>query len=151
MRWQADMDLEHCIGTTCTSVEIGKDKYLTEVRSSGHNLIADEPIASGGKDLGMNPNELLLASLGTCTAMTLRMYADRKEWPVDRICVDLTMDIVKGNEQQTTYIKRHIRIEGKLEDIQRQQLLEIADKCPLHRIITNSIVITSNLMPVKAE
>ena len=141
------MDIEHCIGTSCTSVEIGKDNYRTEVRSSGHKLVADEPIATGGKDLGMNPNELLLGGLGACTVMTLRMYANRKEWPVDRICVDLTMDIVKGNQQQTTFIKRHIRIDGNLDDSQTQRMLEIADKCPLHRIITNPIIITSNLMP----
>ena len=138
--------MEHCIGTSCTSVEIGKDKYRTEIRASGHTVIADEPVAVGGKDEGVNPNELLLASLGTCTAMTLRMYADRKKWPVDSICVDLTMDIVKGNEQQTTYIKRHIRIEGEVTDEQRQRMLQIADSCPLHRIMMNPIVITSNLV-----
>lgn len=145
------MEMEHCIGTSCTSVEIGKDKYRTEVRASGHSFVADEPTASGGKDLGMNPNELLLASLGTCTAMTLRMYADRKEWPVDRIIVDLTLDIVKGNQQQTTYIKRHIRIDGDIDDEKRQRMLQIADSCPLHRIMTNPILITSNLMPGKKE
>ncbi len=140
------MELEHCIGTTCTSVEIAKDKYRTEIRASGHTVIADEPLAVGGKDEGINPNELLLASLGTCTAMTLRMYADRKEWPVDRIYVDLAMDIVKGNGQQTTYIKRHIRIDGDVTDEQRQRMLQIADSCPLHRIMMNPIVITSNLI-----
>lgn len=138
--------MEHCIGTTCTTVEIGKDKYRTEVRASGHTVIADEPVAVGGKDEGMNPNEFLLASLGTCTAMTLRMYADRKSWPVDSICVDLTMDIVKGNEQQTTYIKRHIKIDGDIDDDQRQRMLQIADSCPLHRVMTNPIVISSNLI-----
>ncbi|WP_411273143.1 OsmC family protein [Daejeonella sp.] len=145
------MDQEHCIGTSCTSVEIGTDKYRSEIRASGHSIIADEPTSSGGEDLGINPNELLLASLGTCTAMTLKMYADHKEWPVDRIFVDLTMDIVKGNQQQTTYIKRHIRIEGSIDEEQRQRILQIADSCPLHRIITNPIVITSNLMPGKEE
>jgi len=141
------MELEHCIGTTCTSVEIGKDHYRTEIRASGHTVIADEPKEVGGKDEGMNPNELLLASLGTCTAMTLRMYADRKEWPVNRICVDLTMDSVKGNEQQTTFIKRHIKIDGDITDEQRRRMLQIADSCPLHKIMTNPIVITSNLLP----
>ncbi len=139
--------MEHCIGTTCTSVEIGKDKYRTEIRASGHTVVSDEPVEIGGKDEGMNPNELLLASLGTCTAMTLRMYADRKEWPVDSICVDLTMDIVKGSDQQTTYIKRHIKINGNLSEEQWQRLLQIGDKCPLHRIMNSPIVISSNLIP----
>lgn len=143
--------MEHCIGTTCTSVEIGKDKYRTEVRASGHTVVADEPVAVGGKDEGINPNEFLLASLGTCTAMTLRMYADRKSWPVDRICVDLTMDIVKGNDQQTTYIKRHIRIDGNINEHQKQRMLQIADNCPLHRVMTSPIVITSNLVPGEGE
>ncbi len=141
------MELEHCTGTTCTSVEIGKDKYRTEIRSGGHTVISDEPVEMGGKNEGMNPNELLLASLGTCTAMTLRMYADRKEWPVNNICVDLTMDIVKGNEQQTTYIKRHIKIDGDISEEQRQRMLQIGDMCPLHRIMNNPIVISSNLIP----
>lgn len=141
------MELEHCTGATCTSVEIGKDKYRTEIRASGHKVIADEPLEIGGKDEGVNPNELLLASLGACTAITLRMYADRKEWPIERICVDLTMDIIKGNDQQTTYIKRHIKLDGNIDDTQRQRMLQIADSCPLHRIMTNSIVITSNLLP----
>jgi putative redox protein len=143
--------MEHCIGTSCTTVEIGKDKYRTEVRASGHTVVADEPVAVGGKDEGMNPNEFLLASLGTCTAMTLRMYADRKGWPVDNICVELTMDIVKGDEQQTTYIKRHIRIDGIIDDDQRQRMLQIADSCPLHRVMTNPIVITSNIIPGEEE
>ena len=143
--------MEHCIGTSCTTVEIGKDKYRTEVRASGHTVVADEPVAVGGKDEGMNPNEFLLASLGTCTAMTLRMYADRKGWPVDNICVELTMDVVNGNEQQTTYIKRHIRIDGIIDDDQRQRMLQIADSCPLHRVMTNPIVITSNLIPGEEE
>ena len=141
--------MEHCIGTTCTSAEIGKDLYRTEVRADKHLIIADEPLDVGGKDLGMNPNQFLLASLGTCTVMTLRMYADRKEWPVDSIKVDLTLDIVKNLNQQTSYIKRHIFIEGNINDEQKQRMLKIADSCPLHRILTNPIVITSNLLPGK--
>ncbi len=139
--------MEHCMGTTCTSVEIGKDLYRTEVRADNHLVIADEPLDIGGQDLGMNPNQLLLASLGTCTAMTLRMYADRKKWDVEKISVNLTLDIVKGDDQQTTYIKRHISIEGNVNDEQKQRMLEIADSCPLHRMLKNPLVITSNLLP----
>ena len=142
--------MEHCIGTTCTSVEIGKDLYRTEVRADGHLIIADEPLNIGGKDLGMNPNQFLLASLGTCTAMTLRMYADRKKWPVEKICVDLTLEVVKGDDQQTTYIKRHIFIDGNVNEEQKQRMLQIADSCPLHRMFNNPFVITSNLLPGSA-
>lgn len=139
--------MEHCVGTSCASVEIGKDLYRTEVKAGKHLVIADELTEVGGKDLGMNPNEFLLASLGTCTVMTLRMYADRKEWPVDKIKVDLTLDIVKSEQQQTSYIKRHISIEGKLSEEQRQRMLQIANQCPLHRILSNPIIISSNLLP----
>ena len=139
--------MEHCIGTSCTSVEIGKDLYRTEVRSAGHLVIADEPVETGGKNLGMNPNEFLLASLGTCTAMTLRMYADRKKWAVEKIRVDLTLDVVKSEQQQTSFIKRHISIEGELSAEQRQRMIKIADQCPLHKILNNPVVISSNLLP----
>lgn len=138
--------MEHCIGTTCTSVEIGKDLYRTEVRAGNHVIIADEPLEIGGKDLGLNPNELFLASLGTCTAMTLRMYADRKQWPVESVKIDLTLDITKSSEGQTSYIKRHISIVGDITEEQKQRMLKIGDSCPLHRIMTNPIIITSNLV-----
>jgi putative redox protein len=141
------MELEHCTGTTCTTAEIGKDKYTTEIRAGKHTIISDEPFELGGEDKGVNPNELFLASLGSCTAITLRMYADRKEWPVDRIQVDLKMDIVKANQTQTTYVKKHITIEGDISEEQKQRMLKIADSCPLHRIMTNPIVISSNLIP----
>ena len=141
------MELEHCIGTTCTSAEIGKDHYSTEIRAGNHTIISDEPVALGGEDKGLNPNELFLASLGSCTAITLRMYADRKEWPVDRILVDLKMDIVKSSGAQTTYVKKHITIIGDITQEQKQRMLKIADSCPLHRIMTNPIVISSNLIP----
>jgi putative redox protein len=138
--------MEHCIGTTCTTVEIGKDKYRTEVKAGNHTIIADEQTEIGGKDLGVNPYELLLASLGTCTAMTLRMYADRKEWLVDGIQVDLTLDITKSDEAQTTFIKRHISIAGDISEEQKQRMLKIADSCPVHKILENPIIITSNLI-----
>lgn len=141
------MELEHCTGTTCTTAEIGKDKYTTQISAGKHTIISDEPNDLGGKDKGPNPNELLLASLGSCTAITLRMYADRKEWLVDRIQVDLKMDIVKSSASQTSYIKRHITIEGDISEEQKQRMLKIADSCPLHRIMTNPIVISSNLIP----
>ena len=139
--------MEHCIGTTCTSVEIGRDLYRTEVKADKHLVIADEPVEIGGKDLGMNPNQFLLASLGTCTVMTLRMYADRKKWPVEKIKVDLTLDVVKSEQQQTSFIKRHISIEGDLTDEQKRRMLQIAEECPLHKLLNNPVIISSNLLP----
>ena len=138
--------VEHCAGPVCTVVEIGKDHYRTEIHADGHILISDEPVELGGKNEGINPTLLLLASLGSCTAITLRMYADRKEWAVDKIRVELSLEIVKRDLQQTSYIKRHIHFEGDLTTDQKNRLLNIADHCPLHKIMTNPIVISTNVV-----
>lgn len=138
--------VEHCAGPACTVVEIGKDHYRTEIHADGHILISDEPLELGGKNEGINPTLLLLASLGSCTAITLRMYADRKEWAVDKIRVELSLEIVKRDLQQTSYIKRHIHFEGDLTTEQKKRLLYIADHCPLHQIMTNPIVIITNVL-----
>lgn len=139
--------MEHCTGTTCTEVKIGKDLYRTEIKAGKNVIISDEPEDLGGKNEGFNPNELFLASLGSCTAITLRMYADRKKWKVDRIVVDLKLDIVTSTESRTTYIKKHITIEGDITDDERKRMLAIADHCPIHRMMTNPVVISSNLLP----
>src|SRR5690606_8614952 len=131
--------------STSTFVEIGKDNYRTEIKSGKHTVIADEPEDLGGQDLGLHPQNLLLASLGACTAITLRMYADRKKWPVEKISIELMMDTVKSDLAQTTYIKSHIRIEGDINEEQRQRMLRIADACPIHKVLENPIVMTTNL------
>lgn len=136
--------MEHCTGTPCVSIEIGKDLYRTEIKADGHTIIADEPEELGGKNEGMNPNSFLLASLGSCTAITLRMYADRKKWPVESIRINLSMDVVKSEQQKTTYIKSHVHFTGNLSEEQKRRLLKIADHCPLHKILSNPIVITTN-------
>lgn len=138
--------MEHCTGTPCISIESGREHYRTEIRADGHLLVADEPEALGGKNEGMNPNLFLLASLGSCTAITLRMYADRKKLPVEKIYITLSMDVVKSEQQQTTYISSHIRFDGQLTEEQVFRLREIADECPLHKIMTNPIVITTNTL-----
>ncbi|GAA4794436.1 OsmC family protein [Olivibacter ginsenosidimutans] len=129
------------------TVSIGKEKYKTEISNGRKVLIADEPESLGGADLGLGPKELLLSSLGSCTAMTLRMYADRKEWDLQEVNITLKMDVVPSTHQQTTYIKSHISLVGELNDEQRQRLLQIASLCPVHKILSNPIVIDSNLLP----
>ncbi|MEO8795282.1 MAG: OsmC family protein [Daejeonella sp.] len=136
--------MEHCIGTACVIVETGKEHYRTEIHADGHILIADEPIQLGGKNEGINPSLLLLSSLGACTAITIRMYADRKAWPLDHIRIELSMENQKSEQQQTTYIKKHLHFTGDLSEEQKQRLLYIADHCPIHKTLTNPIVITSN-------
>ena len=121
---------------------IGKDQYKTELITSAHYLIADEPAEKKGSNLGPDPLEFLLASLASCTAITLRMYADRKKWPVDQIKVDVTSETI----EEKTIFKREISFEGTLDESQRTRLLEIANSCPVHKILTNPIEINTNLL-----
>lgn len=138
--------------TTVTVQEAEDGVFAQAVRAGRHVLSADEPFAVGGTDIGPGPYEYLLAALGACTSMTLRMYARRKEWGVGRITVDLAHDRVHaedcaecGERDKLDRIKRVIRIEGDLDDEKRQRLLEIADKCPVHRTLTSKIHIETAL------
>jgi uncharacterized OsmC-like protein/alpha/beta superfamily hydrolase len=118
-------------------------KYQQEVMSGPHRFIADEPVAFGGLDSGPGPYDLLLASLGACTSMTLRIYADRKEIPLERVTVKLTHKRVhvedcaecEGKGRTIDRIDRTIALEGVLDAATRKQLMEIADKCPVHRTL----------------
>lgn len=127
-------------------VKIGKEKYKTEVQIAPHTLLADEPVTLGGQDLGPNPGELFLSSLGTCKAITLRMYADRKEWPLESVEVHLVLHEREGENRDTTRIACDIKLIGNLDDEQRKRLMMIADKCPVHKMLSNPIVIESNLL-----
>jgi putative redox protein len=121
---------------------IGKDQYKTELITSAHYLIADEPAEKKGSNLGPAPQEFLLAALASCTAITLRMYADRKKWPIDRIKVDVTSDTLEGK----TIFKCEISFEGPLDESQRSRLLEIANSCPVHKVLTSPIEIKTELL-----
>lgn len=139
--------MDHCVGTACITTQIGKENYRTEIRGDGHVLISDEPIELGGANSGMNPVLLFLASLGSCTAITLKMYCQRKNWIVDTIIVNLSMNVVKSDLQQTSYVDRHIQVTGDISDENKKRLLNIADQCPLHKIMSNPISITTNILP----
>lgn len=106
---------------------IGRDRYLTQIEMSGHPLTADEPPRNGGQDKGPAPYDLLLAGLGACTAITLRMYADRKEWPLESVAVELRL--VQG-EKGALHIERRLKPVG-LDAGQQQRLAEIAEKTPV--------------------
>lgn len=127
-------------------VSIGKEKYITQIELGQHTIVADEPTEIGGKDLGPAPTQLLLSSLGTCKAITMRMYADRKEWALDSVEITLTSETVKSNLQQTTYIRCTIKLTGDLDEKQKGRIYKIAEKCPIHKILTNPIVIESNML-----
>jgi putative redox protein len=121
--------------------ELDKSHYRTKVYAGGHFIYADEPEELGGTDQGMTPSALLLASLGSCTAITIRMYADRKNMALDAIKIHLSIDNKEENLNKDTRIVRKIELDGDLTDKEILRLFEIADKCPIHKILTNPISI----------
>jgi len=123
--------------------ELDQSKYKTKVFAGGHFIYADEPTELGGTDEGMNPGALLLASLGSCTAITIRMYADRKEIPLTHIKIELSICPEDEMDKSTT-IQRKIELTGDLDDQQRLRLMQIADKCPIHKLLTNPIKIETS-------
>ncbi|MFM9840563.1 MAG: OsmC family protein [Cyclobacteriaceae bacterium] len=120
---------------------IGKDRFRTEITTGGKTVIADEPEELGGTDVGPAPGEFLMVSLASCTAITLRMYADRKQWPVDKISVEVNFEKVDNK----TIFNREISLEGALDDEQRKRLLQIANACPVHKTLTSPIEIQTSL------
>ncbi len=136
------------------TASIGRERYYTEIDAHGHPLVADEPVVMGGAGLGPSPYDLLTAALGACTAMTLRMYADQKQWPLDEVDVQLKHSKVHGKDcaecddkrHKIDLIEREITLTGALSDEQRQRLLEIADKCPVHRTLHAEVKIDTRLV-----
>ena len=129
--------------------EAGGGKFQQEIMSGPHRFLADEPVKAGGLDSGPGPYDLLLASLGACTSMTLRLYADNKKLPLDRVSVRLTHNRIHAEdclncetkEGMVDRIDRNITLEGALSADERKRLLEIADKCPVHRTLESEIEI----------
>jgi putative redox protein len=134
-------------------VEGAEGAFGETVRSGTHVLRADEPVESGGNDGGPNPYAYLLAALGTCTAMTVRMYARQKSWPLHDVKVRLSHDRIHASdcadcetkEGKVDRIEKAIELMGPLSDEQRQRLLQIAERCPVHRTLVSEIVIRSRL------
>ena len=135
-------------------VQTGRTGYQTEILAGGHSLVADEPVAAGGTNTGPTPYAYLLAALGACTSITLRMYADRKDWPLDSIAVHLTHRKIHAQdcrecqtkEGRIDAIERRIELAGGLDTAQRTRLLEIAEKCPVHRTLHSEIVVKTQLL-----
>ncbi len=129
-------------------------KFANEIQAGPHALHAGEPASMGGDDSGPTPYDLLLSGLGACTSMTLRMYAERKQWPLERVTVTLTHDKIHASDcgdcetkdGKLDRIARIVRIEGDaLDDAQRAKLLEIADKCPVHRTLHGEVLVETRL------
>jgi uncharacterized OsmC-like protein/alpha/beta superfamily hydrolase len=132
---------------------IGKSELVTDILAGGHRLVADEPISSGGSNLGPTPYDYLMSGLGACTAMTLRLYADRKDWPLDSVTVRLNQQKIHAADCETCetkegrldQIERQIELEGALDDQQKDRLLQIANRCPVHLSLKSEIVIKTEL------
>jgi len=132
--------------------EAAKSGFAQLVRAGRHELFADEPFDIG-TDTGPSPYDLLLAGLGACTSMTIRMYADRKKWPLERVSVELSHSRTHANDCETCdestehlqHIERIITLTGELDAAQRDALLAIADKCPVHRTLHAGVLVSTQL------
>src|SRR5690606_10859135 len=122
---------------------IGKQKYKTELQAGNHIVTADEPEALGGENLGFTPTELLESSLAACTAMTLRMYADRKGWDLEK--VEIKVGFKRNMATGEVTFTKEIQLIGNLQPEERERLLEMGSKCPIEKMITGKITVDSYL------
>ena len=126
------------MSSTVTVKENGQGRYQQEIRAGKHQYLADEPVDMGGADAGPAPFDFIMSGLGACTSMTLRMYAERKELPLRNVQVELSHHKVDIDGVARDCIQRKITLDGELSAEQRQRLLEIANKCPVHRALAQS-------------
>lgn len=117
--------------------------YATQLAVGPHRGLADEPADLGGGDVGPAPDELLLSALGACTAITLRMYAQRKQWPLES--VQVTLDYL-DRSKDVTRIARSVQLRGPLDGEQRARLLQIANACPVHKMLTGTVDVPTTLV-----
>lgn len=118
-------------------VHIGEQNYRADITIREHALIADEPAAAGGQDLGPTAMEMVAGALGACTSVTLRMYAQRKGWELQAVDVRVSIDY------KAFTIRREIALTGNLDDEQRARLMQIADACPVHKLLANAVPVTT--------
>jgi putative redox protein len=124
------------------TVHTKSGKFQQDIEIEKHHLIADEPLSSGGEDAGPAPHDFLLAALGACTSMTVKMYADRKGWALRSVEVKLS----QAKENDVHVITRHLQLDGDLDAEQRARLVEIANKCPVHKTLSGEIRIATDLV-----
>lgn len=137
-------------------VEGASSRFAQEVIAGAHRLRADEPVSAGGTDTGPSPYDFLLVALGACTSMTIKLYAERKQWPVEHVTVRLrhfkihAADCAECETRvgKVDRIEREIEISGPLTTEQRARLLEIAEHCPVHRTLTSEIHVQTRLLEV---
>ncbi|TAE18348.1 MAG: OsmC family peroxiredoxin [Bacteroidetes bacterium] len=124
------------------TAHIDKSHYQTNLSNTRQTIIADEPATENGTDLGFSPNELLCSALASCTAITLRMYADRKQWDLQEAKVQVSFE---RDAQNVTHFKREVTLIGELTSEQRERLLGVANACPIHKVLTNPIEVATSL------
>lgn len=129
----------------------GQTNYKTVLTAGGHELTADEPVQAGGTNKGPDPYDYLLMSLGSCSAITIKMYADRKKWPVRDIYIELRHHKSHAEDckecedpkARIDHIEKEITVTGDLTDEQVQKLLDISARCPVHKTLTGNVKISS--------
>ncbi len=134
-------------------VEGGAKGFVQRIRAGAHELVADEPTSVGGTDQGPDPYALLLAALGACTSMTLRLYADRKGWPLEGVEVRLSHRRMHAKDCEdcehktgfVDHIARTIVVRGPLDEAARARLLEIAEHCPVHKTLHGQVHVRSTI------
>lgn len=132
----------------------GAQGFAQEITVGGHELVADEPTEAGGTDTGPSPYDLLIAALGACTSMTVSLYARRKQWPLESVTVELRHTKIHAADCQDCEtkdgmldrIERDVRLHGVLTEEQRARLLDIANKCPVHRTLMSEIEVKTRLV-----
>ena len=135
------------------SIDDSQIRYSQTISAGPHLFRGDEPVDAGGSDTGPNPYELLLAALGSCASITVRMYADRKQWPLEGVHIELSYGAPHADDsaacdtetRMITGIEMEVSFVGDLSEQQRQRLLEIANRCPVHRTLTSRIQIRGTL------
>jgi putative redox protein len=147
----SDANIEHVKGGVVART--GEHKYLTRINADGHRFVADEPASVGGTDVGPSPYDLLSAALASCTTMTLKMYADHKKWPLETATATVwhekihardCEDCESADDAKVDVFEREVAVTGDLDDEQRARLLEIADRCPVHRTLHGEVKVRTS-------
>jgi putative redox protein len=134
------------MSTASITASLGGPAYQIKLSDGVHQWLGDESQALGGGDTGPSPHQLLLSALGACTSITVAMYAQRKGMPLQGIDVQLSLLQAPSAQQPQTRIGRDIHLSGELSDAQRQRLVEIANACPIHKLLSGEILIDSQLV-----